>query len=117
MALTETERWRVPQVAALIRSCAAADQPPVELDLWPVAMAVEHADGTLEDLGVLLVCAWPRQATPPEALQALLTADGTAMPLESLARLPILVPAGVDDLWHVGEQLKALATLLSDEED
>jgi hypothetical protein len=111
MALTETEHWRVPQVAALIRSCTAADQPPVQLDLWPIAMAVENAEGTTEDLGVLLLCAWPRPATPPEALQALLAADGTALSREALERLPILVPAGVDALWHVGEQLKALSAL------
>jgi hypothetical protein len=108
--LSDQERSYTPEILAAIDAQPLEDTERVRVDLWGIDLhTVDAEDGTLEDLGAVLLISWPRPAMPAEALHALVSRlFGKTMPIAMLLERPIIVPIARHHLWRTGAQLHAL---------
>ena len=106
-------------------SLAAIDAQPLEdtecvrVDLWSIDLYLADADdGTVADLGAVLVISWPRLAMPIEILHAVLSSlFGQTLPVTQLLGRPIIVPVVRERMRRTGAQLHALQGWLFGEDD
>jgi hypothetical protein len=117
--LSDQERSYTPEILAAIDAQPLEDTERVRVDLWSIDLYLADADdGTVADLGAVLVISWPRLAMPIEILHAVLSSlFGQTLPVTQLLGRPIIVPVVRERMRRTGAQLHALQGWLFGEDD
>jgi hypothetical protein len=115
VALTEVA-WEL--TAEFLAAIQAQTDARVRVDCWNIQfIEVDPDAATRTDYGILRLLSWPRAALAPETVQAIFAQHGCDLSLEKTLSTAIIVPAPASQLWHLGEQLKALSAWLQTEDD
>jgi hypothetical protein len=118
VALTEAGWSLTAPLLGAIEAEADPSRPPI--DVYCVELELHGRDDNTDTevcYGTLRLLSWSCAALSPESLQAVLARAGACpCDLESILTCPIVVPAPRSQLWHLGEQLRALTSWLFAEE-
>jgi hypothetical protein len=108
--LSDHERHHLPDMLDAIDAQPQEGTARVRVDLWGLDLSrMDAEDGTMADLGSVLLLSWPRPAMQASHLHALVSRlFSPTMPIAMLLERPIIVPIARADVWRAGEQLNAL---------